>query len=117
VSLDPNCIFCRIIEKKIPSKIVYEDESSLAFEDINPQAPAHILVVPKKHIPEIHSMTGRDKDTVGHLFLVAKTIAELQGLDKKGYRMVINNGAGAGQTVFHVHLHLLSGRRFSWPPG
>ena len=114
---DPNCIFCKIIEKKIPSKIVYEDDTVAAFEDVNPQAPVHMLIVPKKHITEIHSMTGNDKELVGHLFLTAKKIAEERGLDAKGYRLVINNGAGAGQTVFHLHLHVLSGRRFSWPPG
>jgi histidine triad (HIT) family protein len=117
VSLDPNCIFCRIIEKKIPSKIVYEDDLVTAFEDTNPQAPIHTLVVPKKHIPDIHSMTESDRELVGHLFFAAQKVAENRGLDSKGYRMVINNGPGAGQTVFHIHLHLLSGRRFSWPPG
>ncbi len=117
MSADPNCIFCKIIAKKVPSKIVYEDNLVTAFEDANPQAPVHTLVVPKKHIPEIHSMTEKDKELVGHLFFTAKKIAEERGLDTRGYRMVINNGAGAGQTVFHVHLHILSGRRFSWPPG
>lgn len=117
MSLDPNCIFCKIIEKKIPSKIVYEDEFATAFEDVNPQAPVHVLVVPNKHIPDIHSMTEADKDLVGHLFLTARTIAEKRGLDAKGYRIVINNGSGVGQAVFHIHLHVLSGRRFTWPPG
>jgi histidine triad (HIT) family protein len=114
---DPNCIFCKIIEKKIPSKIVYEDDSVTAFEDVNPQAPVHTLVVPNKHIPDIHSMSEADRELVGHLFFTARKIAEDKGLDEKGYRMVINNGRGAGQTVFHLHLHILSGRRFSWPPG
>ena len=117
MSPDPNCIFCKIIAKKIPSKIVFEDEHVTAFEDVNPQAPVHMLVVPKKHISEIHNMTEKDKELVGHLFFTAKKIAEEKGLDAKGYRLVINNGAGAGQTVFHVHLHILSGRHFSWPPG
>ena len=117
MSQDPNCIFCKIIAKKIPSKIVYEDDLVTAFEDVNPQAPVHTLVVPKKHIPEIHSMTEKDKELVGHLFFTAKKIAEDKGMDSKGYRMVINNGAGAGQTVFHIHLHILSGQHFSWPPG
>lgn len=114
---DPNCIFCKIIEKKIPSKIVYEDESVAAFEDANPQAPVHLLIVPKKHFPDIHSMNDADRELIGHLFLTAKKIADDKGLDGKGYRLVINNGAGAGQTVFHLHLHILSGRRFIWPPG
>ena len=109
MSQDPNCIFCKIIAKKIPSKIGYEDDLVTAFEDVNPQAPVHTLVVPKKHIPEIHSMTEKDKELVGHLFFTAKKIAEDKGMDSKGYRMVINNGAGAGQTVFHLHWHVLSG--------
>jgi histidine triad (HIT) family protein len=117
MSLDPNCIFCKIVDKKVPSKIIFEDETVIAFEDVNPQAPVHTLVVPKRHIPEIHSMTEGDRELVGHLFFTAKKIADEKGLDAKGYRMVINNGAGAGQTVFHIHLHLLSGRHFHWPPG
>ncbi len=101
----------------MPAKIVYEDDSVVAFEDVNPQAPVHTLVVPKKHIIDIHSMSEADRELVGHLFFTARKIAEDKGLDAKGYRMVINNGRGAGQTVFHLHLHILSGRRFSWPPG
>jgi histidine triad (HIT) family protein len=117
VSLDPDCIFCQIIGKRVPSTIVFEDELVSAFEDVNPKAPVHILVVPKKHIPDIHHMAEADRELVGHLFFTARKVAENKGLDSKGYRLVINNGRGAGQTVFHIHLHLLSGRRFSWPPG
>jgi len=117
VNRDPQCIFCKIIDKKVSSKIVFEDDTVIAFEDVNPQAPVHTLVVPKMHLPEIHSMTEADRELVGHLFLTAKKIANEKGLDAKGYRLVINNGAGAGQTVFHVHVHLLSGRHFHWPPG
>ena len=117
MSIDPNCIFCKIIEKKIPSKIVYEDDFVMAFEDVNPQAPLHTLVVPKKHIPDIHSMVEADRELIGHLFFAAGKIASEKRLEAKGYRMVINNGPGAGQTVFHIHLHILSGRHFSWPPG
>jgi len=117
MSHDPNCIFCKIVAKKIPARIVHEDEDTIAFEDLNPQAPTHILIVPKKHIADIHSIAESDRELIGHLFLVAKTISSTKGLDKGGYRMVINNGHGAGQTVFHLHLHLLSGRRFTWPPG
>ncbi len=117
MSGEANCIFCRIIDRKIPSTIIFEDDLVTAFQDVNPQAPVHFLVVPKKHLSEIHSMTETDKGLVGHLFWTAKKIAEDRGLDAKGYRLVINNGAGAGQTVFHVHLHVLSGRRFTWPPG
>ncbi len=114
---DPNCLFCKIIERKIPSKIVYEDEFSLAFEDVNPQAPTHTLIVPKKHIQDIHSITVADREVIGHLFFVAKSVATSKGLENNGYRMVINNGREAGQTVYHIHVHLLSGRPFSWPPG
>ncbi len=117
MSSDPDCIFCKIIEKRIPSKIVHEDEFALAFEDINPQAPVHVLIVPKQHIADIHSIKTTDRELIGHLFFVAQKIAEQKGLDSGGYRMVINNGPGAGQSVFHIHLHLLSGRKFRWPPG
>jgi len=113
----PNCLFCKIIEKKIPAKIVHEDELSIAFEDLNPQAPVHTLIVPKKHIADIHTVAVTDRELIGHLFFIAKTIASQQSLDKGGYRMVINNGHDAGQSVFHIHLHLLSGRKFLWPPG
>ncbi|MHB8845199.1 MAG: histidine triad nucleotide-binding protein [Nitrospirota bacterium] len=114
---DQNCIFCRIIEKKIPAKVVHEDELAVAFEDLNPQAPTHILIVPKKHIADIHSIKQEDRELIGHLFFVAQSLGQKRGLDRPGYRMVINNGRDAGQTVFHIHLHLLSGRPFVWPPG
>jgi histidine triad (HIT) family protein len=117
MSADSNCIFCRIIDKKIPATIIHEDDYSIAFEDLNPQAPVHVLIVPRKHIADIHSITVADRELIGHLFFVAKTVAARKGLGANGYRMVINNGLAAGQTVFHVHLHLLSGRSFSWPPG
>ncbi len=117
MSTGTTCLFCRIIERMVPAKIVHEDEYSIAFEDVNPQAPVHILIVPKKHITDIHSLVVTDREIIGHLFFIAKTIASKQGLDKGGYRMVINNGRDAGQSVFHVHLHLLSGRKFAWPPG
>lgn len=115
--MDPSCIFCKIIAKTIPAKIVHEDEFCLAFEDLNPQAPTHTLIVPKKHIPDIQSMASADRELVGHLFFVAKTIATEKKLGGNGYRLVVNNGQEAGQSVFHIHLHLLSGRSFSWPPG
>lgn len=114
---DQRCLFCKIIEKKIPATIVHEDDVVIAFEDLNPQAPVHTLIVPKKHIADIHSIAIADRELIGHLFFIAKTIASQKKLDKAGYRMVINNGRDAGQTVFHVHLHLLSGRMFAWPPG
>jgi histidine triad (HIT) family protein len=117
MSPDPDCIFCKIIAKTIPARIVHEDEYAIAFEDVNPKAPTHTLIVPKKHIVDIHSIAVSDRELIGHLFFVAKTIASTKELDKRGYRLVINNGHDAGQTVFHIHLHLLSGRRFAWPPG
>ncbi len=112
-----NCLFCRIIQKKIPATVIFENSTAIAFEDINPQAPVHILIVPKNHLDDIHSMKDEDAINIGRLFLVAQSIARDKGLEKKGYRLIINNGRDAGQTVFHVHLHLLSGRPFSWPPG
>ena len=114
---ETNCVFCKIIAKKIPSRIMFENGSFFAFADATPQAPIHILVVPKKHIADIHSMHESDCDMIGNLFLTAKKIASDLGLEKQGYRLVINNGEGAGQSVFHLHLHILSGRSFSWPPG
>jgi histidine triad (HIT) family protein len=117
VSRDPNCLFCKIVDRKISAKLVYSDGMAIAFEDINPQAPTHILIVPKKHIPDIQSMQEGDRGLIGHLFFIARNLAEMRGLEKSGYRLVINNGRDAGQAVFHVHLHLLSGRAFAWPPG
>lgn len=117
MATDANCLFCKIIERKIKATIIHEDEYAIAIEDINPQAPVHALIVPKKHIVDIHSIVVADRELIGHLFYVAKTIASKKGLERNGYRMVINNGQDAGQTVFHIHLHLLSGRRFAWPPG
>jgi histidine triad (HIT) family protein len=117
VNIEQSCIFCRIIEKKTPAKIIFEDNRVIAFEDAHPQAPIHILIIPRKHIIDIHSTTAADRELIGHLFFIAKTIACRNGLESNGYRMVINNGSGAGQSVFHIHLHLLSGRKFAWPPG
>ncbi len=117
MGLDPNCLFCKIVDRKIPAKLVHSDDMSIAFEDINPQAPSHILVVPNKHIRDIQSMDEEDRELIGHLFFIARNLAEKRGLDKGGYRLVINNGRDAGQAVFHIHLHLLSGRAFAWPPG
>ncbi|RLD16534.1 MAG: histidine triad nucleotide-binding protein [Caldiserica bacterium] len=110
------CIFCKIIKREIPSEIVKEDDLAIAFKDINPQAPVHILIVPKKHIASISEMKEEDENLIGHLFNMAREIAQELGLSS-GYRLVINNGKDAGQEVFHIHLHLLSGRKFSWPPG
>ncbi len=112
-----DCIFCKILNREIPSKIVYEDQQCLAFEDINPQAPVHILVIPKKHISTALDMTEADRELVGHLVLVASKIAEEKNIAQSGYRLVLNTNRDAGQTVFHIHLHLLGGRVMSWPPG
>ncbi len=110
------CIFCKIIAGEVPSKIVYEDDKVVAFEDINPQAPVHILVVPRKHIAKVDEMTPEDEPLLGHMVFVAKEIAKVKGLDE-GYRLVLNNGPAGGQAVFHIHLHLLGGRQMQWPPG
>ena len=110
------CLFCKIIKKEIPSKAEYEDDEMLAFEDINPQAPTHILIIPKKHIEQAADISETDAELVGKLFVIARKIAAKKKLEK-GYRIVVNNGPHAQQTVFHFHLHLLGGRRFTWPPG
>ena len=109
-------IFGKIIRKEIPADIVYEDEVALAFKDINPQAPTHILVIPKKPITNIDAATDEDRDLLGHLLLIVKQVAAQAGLNN-GYRVVINNGNDGGQTVYHLHLHLLGDRPMKWPPG
>lgn len=106
-----DCIFCKIINGEIPSKNVYNDEQVTAFLDINPAAPTHILIVPKKHIDSINLLTVDDEPLIGHLFFIAKQLAEQEGIAEPGYRLVINTGAESGQTVDHVHLHLLGGRQ------
>lgn len=108
-----DCIFCKIINGEIPSASVYRDEQAYAFRDIAPAAPTHILIVPLKHIDSINAMTESDEQTVGHLFTAAKQIAAQEGLSERGYRLVINTNAEAGQTVFHIHLHLLGGRQLT----
>lgn len=114
---DSNCLFCKIVEKRIPAKVVAEDEFSLAFRDINPAAPVHVLIVPKKHIATVNDAGDEDAETLGRLVLRAKAIAADLGLSKRGYRLVVNTNADAGQTVFHIHVHLLGGRAMAWPPG
>jgi histidine triad (HIT) family protein len=110
-----DCLFCRIIRKEIPAKIVTEDAHSLAFRDINPQAPVHVLVIPRTHVASLNE--ANDAEMLGRLHLMAAKIAKDEGLSERGYRTVINTNAEAGQTVFHVHLHLIGGRRMAWPPG
>jgi len=109
-------IFKRIIDKQIPADIVYEDDRCLAFNDINPQAPTHVLVIPKKQIASLDEVTPQDAALIGHLFVVVRQIAQEKGL-QRGYRTVINNGRDAGQEVPHLHVHLLAGRPMAWPPG
>ena len=112
-----DCIFCRIVDRQAPAKIVFEDETAVAFEDAHPQAPVHLLVVPRRHLPSLKEATAEDEPLLGHLFTVAANLARERGLETKGYRTVINNGSGAGQSVFHLHVHVLGGRVFRWPPG
>jgi len=109
-------IFTKIIKKEIPADIVYEDDISLAFRDVNPQAPVHILIIPKKPIPKLNDADISDQELLGHLMIVAQKVADLEGVGE-GYRLVLNNGVGAGQLVWHVHFHLMAGRPLKWPPG
>jgi histidine triad (HIT) family protein len=111
-----DCIFCKIINKEVKSKIIYEDEKCVVFEDINPQAPFHALIVPREHITALREMHPEHKELIGHILYVAKEIAMEKKLGE-GFRVVVNDGAQAGQTVFHLHFHLLGGRTFGWPPG
>ncbi len=114
---DLDCLFCDIIAGTRSSKAVYQDERVYAFEDIHPQAPTHVLVVPRRHISSLAEMTPEDKELVGHLHWVAKEIAKQRGIEARGYRTLFNTNRGAGQSVFHLHLHLLGGRGMGWPPG
>ncbi len=111
-----DCLFCRIARHEIPATTVQEDEQAIAFRDVNPQAPTHILVVPKKHIASLDDASPQDRELLGHLLLLARDLARSEEASS-GYRTVINNGTGAGQSVFHLHLHLLGGRALRWPPG
>jgi histidine triad (HIT) family protein len=110
-------LFLKIISREIPADIVYENDDVLAFRDVNPQAPLHVLIIPKVHIRTINEMQPQNAELFGKLFLAAQDIAAQQGVAEDGYRVVMNCNSAAGQTVFHVHLHLLGGRQFSWPPG
>ena len=114
--MSDECLFCKIGEKKIPAKMVYEDAEIFAFEDIHPKAPTHILICPRKHFVSLNDATKEDTQVLGRLQLVAAQLARERKL-LEGYRTVVNNGPGAGQSVFHLHLHLLGGRSFRWPPG
>lgn len=114
---DVDCLFCKFASGELEANIVFETDKVLAFRDINPQAPTHIVIIPRKHIATINDLTESDADEIGNLFLVAKELAKDEGFSEEGYRVVMNCNAAAGQSVFHVHLHLLGGRTLGWPPG
>ncbi|MFQ5893243.1 MAG: histidine triad nucleotide-binding protein [Nitrospinota bacterium] len=111
------CLFCKIVEGEVKSTIVYSDEDVIAFEDINPQAPVHVLVVPRKHIPTTLDLGDADLELMGRCVAAAKVVAQQKGVDQSGFRIVLNSGADAGQSVFHLHYHVLGGRTMKWPPG
>lgn len=114
---EPSCLFCRIASGEIPAQEVRFTPDVVAFRDINPQAPTHFLIIPRKHISSVTEMGEEDAELIGKLFLMARDLAEEEGIAEPGFRMVVNAGADAGQTVFHIHLHLLGGREMAWPPG
>lgn len=112
-----DCLFCKIRDGEIPAEIIYENDDVLAFNDVNPQAPVHLLIIPKKHISTVNDIVDVDQVTMGKLFSAARLIASQKGVSDDGYRLVVNCNEKAGQTVFHIHMHLLADRGFSWPPG
>ncbi len=112
-----DCIFCKIVAGEIPAAKIFEDERAVAFRDVNPQAPMHALVIPRAHIASLADAGEADEALLGHLLLVAARVARDEGHAEGGFRTVVNTGAGAGQTVFHVHIHVLGGRKLAWPPG
>jgi histidine triad (HIT) family protein len=117
IAIMADCLFCKIVAKDIPAKLVFEDDRCVAFRDVNPQAPTHVLIVPRKHIATLNDVAADDEALVGHLVAVARDLARTEGLDARGFRTLFNTGAESGQTVFHIHLHLLGGRAMGWPPG
>ena len=114
---EQNCLFCKIVAGEIPAALVHEDGRAVAFRDINPQAPTHVLVIPRAHIESLNDAAQADESLLGHLLRVAARVANNEGLSETGYRTVVNTGPDAGQSVFHVHVHLLGGRNLAWPPG
>lgn len=115
--MSSDCLFCKIVAGEIPADVVYESDTAVAFRDINPQAPTHVLVIPRKHIATINDIEPDDQEIVGSLYTAAREIAESAGIAEDGYRAVMNCNEGAGQSVFHIHLHVLGGRPLAWPPG
>jgi histidine triad (HIT) family protein len=111
------CLFCNVLEKKIPADVIYEDEHAIAFRDLRPMAPTHVLVIPRKHIAAIRTLGDDEAATIGHVMLAARNVARQEGLEAGGYRLVVNDGDAAGQTVHHIHVHVLGGRNLTWPPG
>ena len=114
---DSNCLFCKIIDGQIPGEFVHKDDKCVVVRDINPQAPTHVLVIPREHLESLDEASAGDERLLGHLLRVGARIANQEGLGESGYRTVINTGAGAGQSVFHIHVHVLGGRGLAWPPG
>ena len=112
-----SCIFCKIVSEETKAEIVYRDEQATAFRDIHPAAPTHILIVPNKHIESVGTLEAGDEPLIGHLFTVARQLAEKEGISKGGYRLITNTGANGGQTVFHLHVHLIGGQRMRYPMG
>ncbi len=112
-----DCIFCKIIKKQIPCDLVYEDDKVIAFNDISPQAPIHVIIIPRQHIEDLNSIKQESSEVIGHIFMVVREIAKKLGVAENGYRIVSNCGEQGGQTVQHIHFHLLGGRMLQWPPG
>jgi len=113
----PVCVFCKIAQKEAPADLLYQDEWATAFRDIRPVAPVHVLVIPNKHIASVNEVEEEDERLLGHLFLVARRVAEQEGIRQSGYRLIVNNGSHAGQVVFHLHLHVIGGQRMRYPMG
>lgn len=111
------CIFCRIAAKEIPASVVYEDDEMLAFDDINPKAPVHVLLIPKEHFASLNELPEGREDLLGRILAKARGVAEAKGVGKSGYRVVLNTAGDSGQDVFHIHVHVLGGRKMTWPPG
>ena len=115
--MSEDCLFCRIVAGDIPADIIHESDTVVGFRDISPQAPTHVLLIPRRHISTINDLDHGDREVIGDLYLAAKAVAAAEGLSEPGYRVVMNCNEGAGQSVFHIHLHLLGGRGLGWPPG